>query len=276
MSAPTWRGAATSARSSSTPRTLNSARPRASWRRTRGDNAFLAGIYGIEASAELEPARKLRLYLQQAELYSGSLADLDGAIQALARGAQQRAGRRGGDVINWRALCRGARPSRVGEDATRDLRKAAELHYQIAEAVVPEDALDYLEAALAAAPDHDGALHLMEQLAARLGRSELLPKYWLGYLASASEGPELDQRRMSMAAVYAEAGQLDDAIMCLEQVRTEGMAVQALSELKALRGPRLLVSSARCAAAGRSRRPARRFCAPRSSHRQTPESSAHP
>lgn len=202
-----------------------------------GDNAFLAGVYGVEASAELEPARKLRLYLQQAELYAGALADLDGAVQAL-RAALNSAP---GDVAVMHQLAsalsrRAAKQS--GEDATRDLRKAAELHYQIAEAVAPEDALDYLEAALTAAADHDGALHLMEQLAERLGRAELLPKYWLGYLASASEGPELDQRRMSMAAVYADAGQLDDAIVCLEQVRTEGMAVQALAELKARRGPR--------------------------------------
>jgi tetratricopeptide (TPR) repeat protein len=201
-----------------------------------GDRALLARICALEAAAQVDPARKVQLYLQQADLCS-ALSDLDGAVQAL-RAALSSAPAEVG-VMHQLASALSRRAAKLSpEEAARDFRKVAELHYQIAEAVAPEDALDYLEAALAAAPDHDGALHLMEQLAERLGRSELLPKYWLGYLAHASEGPELDQRRMSMAAVYAEAGQLDDAIVCLEQVRTEGLAVQALSELKARRGPR--------------------------------------
>jgi tetratricopeptide (TPR) repeat protein len=212
-----------------------------------GDKAFLARLYELEAAAEPARERKLQLYLQQAAL-AGEVADLDGAVQGL-RAALNIAS---SDVAIMHQLAsalnrRAAKQS--GESATRDLRRVSELHYQIAQAVAPEDALDYLEAALTATPNHDGALHLMEQLAETFGRPEVLPKYWLGYLAHAGEGPELDRRRVYMAKAYEQAGQLDDAIFCLEQVRTEGMAAQQLSELKARRGPRPASQAPRAAAA---------------------------
>ncbi|HEY2732575.1 MAG TPA: hypothetical protein VGI70_01250, partial [Polyangiales bacterium] len=186
------------------------------------DRAFLARIAAIEAGAEADPERKLQRYIELAER-SSAANDHEAAIQALrsalnAAPTDVRVMHQLASALSRRAA------TRSGEDAARDLRRVAELHYQVAQAVAPEDALDYLEAALTAAPNHDGALHMLEQLATRLGRPELLPKYWLAYLANASEGADLDRRRLSMARAYADAGQLDDAIYCLEQVRTEGLA----------------------------------------------------
>jgi tetratricopeptide (TPR) repeat protein len=201
------------------------------------DTALLARVLGARAQLEPELARKLELYHQQSELYLSKLADLDGAVLAL-RAAHQLAPN---DIriMHQLASCLSRRAARKdGEDAARDLRRVAELHYQIAQAVEREDAIDYLEAALNASPSHEGALQMLEQLAVPLGQTALLPKYWLGYLAHASEGPELDQRRVLMAQAYERAGQLDDAIDCLEQVRTEGLAQPLLAELRSRRGPR--------------------------------------
>jgi hypothetical protein len=208
------------------------------------DASFLARVCGFEASATPEPERKLVLYLEQAALYQGAAADLDGAVQAL-RAALQLAPNDPDIMSRLSKLLRKRAETLEGEDAARDQRRAAELQYQLAQTVNPDAALPHLELALTALPSHEAALQMLEQLAPAQGRNDLLPKYWLGYLAHAPEGPELDRRRVSMARIYEQAGQLDDAIACLEQVQSQAQVAQQLSDLRTRRGPRLSGSAPR-------------------------------
>lgn len=201
------------------------------------DNALKALVLGAEAALESDPARQLELYEQQAQCALRDPVDLNTALSAL-HNAQELAPQDIG-IMEQLARCLADRASQgSGQEAARDLHRSAELHYQIAQVVDDELALSHLETALIAAPQHDAALALLEQKAEQLGKQNLLPKYWLSYVANASEGPDLDQRRIYLARAYERANQLDDAIACLEEVRTEGVAATMLTELKVRRGPR--------------------------------------
>jgi tetratricopeptide (TPR) repeat protein len=205
--------------------------------RVTQDAVLLARALGAQAEVETETARKCELYRAQAAALAQEPADFNGAIQAL-RAAHNLAP---DDVATMRELAAMlARRAEQGrpEAAGRDLRRSAELHYLVAQVAPPAEALGSLQAALNALPHHDGALHLLEQHAAELGRDDLLPEYWRKYVAHAAEGPELDQRRVSLARFFDREGKLDDAIGLLEQLQTPGMAGSLLTELKVRRGPR--------------------------------------
>jgi tetratricopeptide (TPR) repeat protein len=201
------------------------------------DKALFALILGAEAAAEAQTERKVELYSQQADLYLTEPADFTRAAHAL-RAAHQLAPH---DVPLMDRLAhvlsdRGAQTT--GDEGVRDVRRAAELHYQIAQELPTVEALPHLETALAAVPEHEGALHALEVAAEELGQQALLPKYWLGFIANAQESPELDRRRVLLAQAYERAGQIDDAIACLERVRNDSTAASLLTELKVRRGPR--------------------------------------
>ncbi len=203
-----------------------------------GDVALTVKMYALEAEAETDPGRKLQLYARLAEVSAGELGDIDGAIHAL-RSALAIAP---GDIQVMHQLAKylSQRAERMdGEDAARDQRRVAELYYQIAQGVDPEAALAYLEAALGASPQHDGALAMLEQLAPQLGRADVLPPFWVAYLAQAGEGPEVDQRRVYLARAYEKSGQIDDAIYCLQQARADAQVAEYLLQLQHKRDGRL-------------------------------------
>lgn len=202
-----------------------------------GDTALVAELYAVEAEAEADPERKLQLHARLADLHAQELDDLDGAIQALRSALAVAPGDI--QIMHQLASYLSQRAERMeGADRARDQRRVAELYYQIAQGVEPSDAVAYLQAALGAAPQHDGALAMLEQLAPQQGASELLPALWVAYLASAGEGPEVDQRRLYLAEAYEQSGQLDDAIFCLEQARSDGQVARYLAELRDKRGLR--------------------------------------
>ncbi len=202
-----------------------------------GDPALAARTLAAEAEAAADPARKSELYARLADLYVSPLGDMEGAVQALRAALSATPGNV--RVMHQLATCLTRRAAtRSGDDAQRerDKRRIAELYYQIAQAVAPEDAVDYLEAALFAVPLHEGALRMLEDVATRLGKQQLLPRHWVNYLARADNGPEAEQRRVRLARAYVQAGQIDDAIYCLEQSRADGAGAQLLLELRAQRG----------------------------------------
>jgi tetratricopeptide (TPR) repeat protein len=202
-----------------------------------GDVDATVHSYAREAEAETDPERKAQLYAKLAELHASTRDDLDGAVHALRTALAAVPG--DVQVMHQLAHYLTARAARQqGSDADRDRRRAAELYYQIAQGVDPEEGLAYLQAALSASPSHDGALAMLEHLAPRLAQTDLLPGYWVAYLAHATEGPEVDQRRMSLAQAYERAGQVDDAIFCLEQGRSDGQIASYLAELIERRGGR--------------------------------------
>jgi tetratricopeptide (TPR) repeat protein len=174
-----------------------------------------------EAEAELDPERKSALLSRLADVRASLLGDLGGAIQAL----RQALALTPGDVATMHQLatCLLTRAASAAPEAARtDQRRVAELFYQIAQAVDPQEAIPYLESALAAMPDHDGALAQLERLAPAQGRADLLPQYWVGYVASAGEGPERNLRRLALGQAYLQAEQFEDAIYCLQPAAEYG------------------------------------------------------
>ncbi len=202
-----------------------------------GDIALAVELYGIEADSESDVERRIQLYIKQADVAASEVDDLDAAIRALRAALALAVG--DVQIMHQLATYVGQRAARqTGEDAARDERRAAELYYQIAQAVPAQEALPYLEAALTALPSHDGALDLLERVAVKAGQAEVLPKYWVAYLANAGDGPEVDQRRICLAQAYERAGQFDDAIYCLEQARSDTQVEGLLAGLKAQRAAR--------------------------------------
>jgi hypothetical protein len=200
-----------------------------------GDPTLTARLYVAEAESETDPARKSELFVKLAKLYESVLADPDAAVRALRSALT--ATPNSVSVMSQLANCLTRRAAaRPGEEAERDKKRVAELHYQIAQAVPPEDAIEYLEASLYAMPLHEAALHMLEDLAPRLGKELLLPRHWVNFLAQAPDGANVDPRRVRLARAYMQAGQIEDAIYTLEQAAPGGPAAQLLEELRTQRG----------------------------------------
>lgn len=203
---------------------------------TQGDLEEAARLYTAEAAVEPDPARRINIYSQLAKLHADLQGRLDDAIRVL-RGALNEAP---GDVQVMDQLARylleraKALPS---DEAERDHRRAGELLYQIGQGLTdePDQAIGYLQSALAAVPNHGGALGLLEDLAAGQRQDDLLPPYWIAFLEHAGEGIETERRRILLARAYAGAGQLDDAIYCLEQITHNAEASTLLTTLMAQR-----------------------------------------
>jgi tetratricopeptide (TPR) repeat protein len=223
---------------------------------TAADAALSARLYAAEAESEADPALKSEHYVKLANLFVTPLGDLDSAVRALrsalaATPSNVRVMHQLATLLHRRAA------TRSGEEALRDKRRVAELYYQIAQAVSPEDAIDYLEAALFALPVHEGALHMLEEIAPKLDKQQLLPRHWVNYLAQAEDAPEVDQRRVQLARAYVRAGQIDDAIYCLEQAAHDATAAQLLAELRNQRGLRPGSSPPRAVAVSTTKPPVR-------------------
>lgn len=215
-----------------------------------GDHTSAVDLLEMETQAEPDVERRVSLLSELARAKAHDLGDVNGAILAL-RGALSLLP---GDVQVMHELATYL-VERAGsaDEATAaiDLKRAAELFYRIAQGVSETECLDYLEAALRYAPYHESALDMLESAAERLGRSDLLPAAWVGFVASAPQSPAVDERRIHLANAYAAAGQLDDAIYCIEEVaeRGEQRAIALIEELQGRAGrpktARAVVASAR-------------------------------
>src|SRR5204863_9367525 len=93
---------------------------------------------------------------------------------------------------------------------------------QAAQGVEDAQAIRYRGSALVSMPDHDGALVLLERVAPEQNQSAVLPRYWVGYVAAAAKGPEVDKRRLLLGEAYFASGQLEDAIYCLQPAAEHG------------------------------------------------------
>ena len=161
------------------------------------------------AADEPDAEARVALLSELATVQLEQLGDVNSAIRTL----REALGHAPGDVAVMHQLASAllARASTADPQLARgDHRRVAELFYQIAQGVAETDALPYLESALQAMPDHEGALALLERLAPELGRGDLLPRYWVAYVASAGDGPDLDSRRVLLGQAYLQAGQAEE------------------------------------------------------------------
>ncbi len=191
--------------------------------RQAGNVSGAAALLEKEAKAEADKERRLALWRELAHL-KADLEDHEGAALALKRALSEAPGDL--EVMHDLARVYLTRAER-GHDlmvAASDRLRAADLFHQLASKVPPEHGLAYLESALDARPDHEGALALYERMASELGQPTRLPARWVAYLAHAGDRPEAHPRRRRLAEAYLEAGQVDYAITCLEWLLEEGDA----------------------------------------------------
>ncbi len=197
--------------------------------RSAGNLKAASSLYDLEVAAEADPKRKVALLREVAHMRAEQLGDTEGAITALKRAQTQAPTDL--SVMHDLATVLLKRADTQGDagSATLDRQKAADLLFQMAQSVPPDHGIAYAEAALDAAPDHDGALDLLERIAGDLGRADVLPVRWVAYLQVAPESPTTDRMRRRLGAAYVEADQLEDAIICYEPLLERGDAEAAES-----------------------------------------------
>lgn len=195
--------------------------------RAAGNPKAAATLFELEIRAEPSRERRVALLRELGHLRASELTDVPGGIDALSRA--EREAPEDLSVLHELAtlLLENAKQRGEGPASVQAQTKAADLFVRLARAVPADHAMAYAQSALDAAPAHDEALSLLEGLAAEHGREDLLPARWVGYLQRASAGPGADARRLELGRAYVDAGQLDDALVCLEPLVQAGDASAA-------------------------------------------------
>ena len=190
--------------------------------RNAGNLKAAATILEKEAKVELDPTRKVALWRELAHTRAEDLGDQEGAARALKHALAEAPGDL--EVMNDLARVYLTRSETIDDPhvAASDRHRASDLLYQMAQQVPAEHAVVYLEQALDARPDNDGALAMFERMMEDAGQLHRLPGRWVAYLAHAPDRPESNPRRKRLADAYLESGQVDYAIMCLEWLLEEG------------------------------------------------------
>lgn len=188
-------------------------------------------LYQLEANAEPDTARRVGLLRELASIRREHAHDLAGAITSLQEAL--RIVPDDASVLHELASLRLEHAAAGAPDPDAERREAADLLFQLAQLLGGEHALAYALAALDAAPDFEPALDYLERLAIEHHRADLLPARWVGFVATAEDGPGSRRRRRDLATAYVEAGQAKDAINCLEPLLEVGDvdAAQALVRL---------------------------------------------
>jgi tetratricopeptide (TPR) repeat protein len=201
--------------------------------RHAGNTKAAAALYELEANAEPNPDRRVALWRELAHLRNGELGDTEGAIAAIRRALGIAPADLGAQHDLATMLLGRAERGPDAESAATDRRAAADLMVQMARAVGVDHAIEYAGSALDAVPSHDGALQLLEEVARRAGREDLLPPRWVQYVHHAPHGSHASEARRRLGAAYVDAGQIDDAIACLEPLLEEGdaRAAETLADL---------------------------------------------
>ena len=208
--------------------------------RNEGNWRMASGLCEQEVSAEREPARKAALLRELAGIRHMHLNDMKGAINALTQASEFA----GNDVnILYELaglLLQDAAHSKNPQVSESRKQQASEMLFRVAELTLSElhalseqqgpgpdaelfqrnfaqHALAYVQAALDANPGHSRALELLETLATESNVYEqLMPERWVAFLEYAPDDPLAVTVRQRLGHAYAKAGQLHDAISCLE------------------------------------------------------------
>jgi tetratricopeptide (TPR) repeat protein len=178
----------------------------------------------LAQEAESLPAgpRRAAAYVELAELQRERLGAREDAINSLVEAIQTAP-----DDLQARhqlatMLLDDADRAADAGDAAAKRETAADLLAGMAREVDDDYALAYLEAALDATPDHEPSLSLLETVAARKQRGDLLARRWLAAIPAAREARLARELRLKMARAYIAVGQLPDARICLEPLLSQG------------------------------------------------------
>lgn len=192
--------------------------------RRAGNMKAVGTLLEQEIKAEQDGERRIALLRELAHLRLDSLADPDGSLAALKRAGSEDPNNLDVQADLARAYMARAERAKDPMIADADRRRAADSLWHIAENQQPSEAVETLAAALDAAPDHEGAIALLERIAEHVGHFELLPPRWVAFLARAPDSPGARERRKRLGHAYLDAGQLDYAATCFEWLIEEGDA----------------------------------------------------
>jgi tetratricopeptide (TPR) repeat protein len=184
----------------------------------------VAKLLAREAESLPDGPKRAALLKERGSVLKKRLNDNPGAIEAL----REAAGMSGSDLGLSHELATllldqaDAAGDRTAAIAMR--REAADILCGMARNVSDDYGFAYAEAALDAVPDHEAALRLLQSLAPRLGRADSIPARWVASLQYAPDGPLSRELRLKLAIAYRTAGQLDDALVCLQPLLDRGDA----------------------------------------------------
>ena len=186
--------------------------------RRAGNFKAAAVLYDLEANAEPDPLRKVALYRELAHMRTERLGDIEGAVVALKRASAIAQS----DVAVMQEL--GATLLRRAEagGSEHDRRRAADLFYQIAQMVDASEAQAWAEAALDAAPDHEGALGLLTEQLGLSDQTEVLRERYRTFLEAAPDSPHALEVRRWLGRIAVDQGPVEEAIACFEVLRDAG------------------------------------------------------
>lgn len=206
--------------------------------RRSGNLKAAASLFEAEVRAEPDKKRKVALLRELAHLRAEGLSDREGAIRSLETALTFVPSDL--EVLHELATQHHHRAAAAStpEQAEQDLKRAADLMVRIAQGSASEHALTFCEAALDLDPSHEEALSLYEFLAHENGCEDRLAIRWVAFLARVPEGPTSTPRRVRLADAYAAAGQIDDAILCLEPLLAteEPIAADSLARFYRMQG----------------------------------------
>lgn len=184
--------------------------------RRRGDLHGAAQLFDLEAEQEQDPARKLALLREAAHMRRKDMGDVHAAVAVMQRAEQLSPDNPAILKDLAELLLERANHTADSARADRDRSHAASLLVRVARGANETAATEFLEAALDACPGHDEALAALEKLAEKTGYKDGLPLRWVHYLQSNPDGGSSSDVRKRLVRAYLEAGQLSDAIVCLE------------------------------------------------------------
>ncbi len=183
-----------------------------------GNFKAAAVLYDLEANAEPDPQRKVALYRELAHMRTERLGDIEGAVVALKRAHAISPS----DVAVMQELGTTLLRRSEADGAEHDRRRAADLFYQIAQMVDASETLAWSEAALDAAPDHEGALGLLTEQLGLSGSTDALRERYRAFLGAAPDSPYALEVRRWLGRIAMDQGPLEEAITCFEVLRDAG------------------------------------------------------
>ncbi len=182
----------------------------------------VAELLAQEAESLPNGARRAAAYAELAELQRDRLGDREEAVNSLLEAIESAPD----DLQPRHALATmlldDADQLSDPDDALSKRDAAADLLAGMAAEVDDDYALAYLEAALDAVPDHDESLDLLETVAPRMRRGDVLAPRWLAAIRVGRDPSLVRSLRLKMARAYIAVGQLPDARICLQPLLSKG------------------------------------------------------
>ena len=103
-----------------------------------------------------------------------------------------------------------------------DEEQAADILTSVAEVLTGEESVSYASQALDLMPDHQDAMALLEDRVAPADYGKVLRQRFVDYIARAGDDEDADPRRIHLARLFAEDGQIKEAITCLAPAVNRG------------------------------------------------------